>query len=288
MVYTFGVVLPSAVTTFPQVMNVALECERLGYDSIWLNDHMYEGWLPLNRHVQPYLDCWTLLPALAASTKSIRLGTLVTSNTFRPPSLLTKMATTLDVISNGRLDFGIGAGDLPIEHETYGIRYPSNTERIARLREALQVIINMWMKEKPQFKGKFYEIKEPPCWPKPIQKPHPPIWIGSISGKSRIIRLAAEFADNFNVLGGSPESYKERMNILNSLCIEIGRDPAQIRRSWHGFVNISKKKQTINKTIKNIRAMADAGVQDYILAFEDRTNITALSVFAKNVIPCFR
>ena len=288
MGYTFGVALPSAVATYAQVRDVALECERLGYDSVWLNDHMYEGWLPPEKHDHPYLDCWTLLPALAVSTESIRLGTLVTSNTFRPPALLAKMATTLDVISKGRLDMGIGAGDLPVEHETYGIEYPRDSERIARLREALHVIISMWTEEKPRFKGRFYEIKEPPCWPRPVQKPHPPIWIGSISGKSRIVKVAAEFADNFNVLGGSPDSYRERMSILDRYCRELGRDPDEIRRSWHGFANIKGEEQSIKKTISDMKAMADAGVQDFLLSFEDRTDISALRVFAENILPVFR
>ena len=176
--------LPSNVETFDVVKKVALECERLGFDSVWLNDHMYKGWLPPERHNDPYLDCWTLLPALAVSTTSIRIGSLVTSNTFRHPAILAKMSATLDVISNGRLEFGIGAGDLPIEHETYGIYYPPDSERLSRLREALQIIISMWTEERPKFKGKFYEIKEPPCWPKPIQKPHPPYGSAQSQGKA--------------------------------------------------------------------------------------------------------
>jgi len=226
---TFGIVLPQSVPSYVTVRNVALECEQLGYDSVWLNDHLYERWLPFEEHRHPYLDCWTLLPALAVDTKTIRLGSLVTSNTFRHPSLLAKMATTLDIISGGRLEFGIGAGDLPIEHYTYGIPYPSDNERISRLHEALQVIIKMWIEEKPRFAGRFYEIREPPCFPKPIQKPHPPIWIGSITDRRRIIRLAAEFADNFNALGGPPESYAEKMMILDKYCEEIGRKPSDIR-----------------------------------------------------------
>ena len=99
-------------------------------------------------------------------------------------------------------------GDLPIEHETYGTYYPLDSERLSRLREALQIIISMWTEERSKFKGKFYKIKEPPCWPKPIQKPHSPIWIDS--GKSHIVKIAAKFADNFNILGGSPEPYREK------------------------------------------------------------------------------
>ncbi|MEM3716513.1 MAG: TIGR03560 family F420-dependent LLM class oxidoreductase [Candidatus Bathyarchaeia archaeon] len=287
---TFGVVLPQSVSSYTIVRNVALLCEELGYDSIWLNDHFYEGWLLPEEHTRPYLDCWTLLPALAVETNTIRLGSLVTSNTFRYPSLLAKMATTLDIISGGRLDFGIGAGDLPIEHYTYGIPYPSDKERISRLREALQVIIKMWTEERPYFIGKFYEIREPPCFPKPIQKPHPPIWIGSITGRRRIIRLAAEFANNFNVLNGSPESYAEKMRVLDEYCEKIGRKPDDIRRSWHGFVDIAIKKddRLLENTIHYLKAMMKAGVQDFILGFSDRTDTEALRIFAEQVIPALK
>jgi len=287
---TFGIVLPQSVPSYATVRNVALECERFGYDSIWLNDHFYEGWLPPKEHRRPYLDCWTLLPALAVDVKTIRLGSLVTSNTFRYPSLLAKMATTLDIISEGRLEFGIGAGDLPIEHHTYGIPYPSDSERISRLREALQVIIKMWTEEKPCFTGKFYEIREPPCFPKPVQKPHPPIWIGSITGRERIIRLAAEFADNFNVLNGSPESYAEKMRILDKHCEKIGRKPSDIRRSWHGFIDVAIKSddKLIDSTIRNLKAMVNAGVQDFILGFSDRTDTEAIRIFAEQVIPALK
>jgi len=287
---TFGVVLPQSVPSYATVRNVALECERFGYDSVWLNDHFYEGWLPPEEHRRPYLDCWTLLPALAVDVKTIRLGSLVTSNTFRYPSLLAKMATTLDVLSEGRLEFGIGAGDLPIEHYTYGIPYPSDSERISRLREALQVIIKMWTEEKPCFTGKFYEVREPPCFPKPVQKPHPPIWIGSITGRERIIRLAAEFADNFNVLNGSPESYAEKMRMLDKYCEKIGRKPSDIRRSWHGFIDVAIKSddRLIDSTISNLKAMVNAGVQDFILGFSDRTDTEAIRIFAEQVIPALK
>lgn len=114
------------------------------------------------------------------------------------------------------------------------------------------------------------------------------MWIGSISGRRRIVRLAAEFADNFNVLGGSSESYGDRMKTLNSYCRKTGRDPTEIRRSWHGFVDIKDGDEAIEKTINDLKAMADAGVQDFILGFRDRRDITSLRLFAERVIPVFR
>ena len=284
MKYTFGIVLSCVATTYAQIRDVAVECERLGYDSLWLNDHMYPGWGAYERHIRPYFDAWTTLPALAVDTKTIRVGTMVTSNTFRHPALLAKMSTTLDIISEGRLELGIGAGDLPIEHETYGIEYPPDGERINRLREALQILIHMWTEDKPRFKGRYYEIKEPPLFPKPLQKPHPPIWIGSIEGRRRIVKLAADYANNFNILAGTPETYREKMENLEKYCRQIGRDPKEIRRSWHGFATVTEDPKTVEDTVKNLKAMADAGVQDFILGVD----VKALKPFAEHVFPAFK
>lgn len=148
----------------------------------------------------------------------------------------------------------------------------------------------MWTEEEPSFNGEFYQIREPPFFPKPIQKPHPPIWIGSISGRRLIVRLAAEFADNFNVLDGSPESYAEKMKTLNKHCEAIGRNPDSIRRSWHGFVDMAIKKDDhlLEETIRNLKSMVNAGAQDLILGFSDRADVEALRVFAEQVIPRFR
>ena len=166
-----GVFLPfyafKSPQTFERVRNVVLECERLGYDSIWLDDHLMYGKTPI-------LECWTTLSALASLTAKIRLGTMVLCNSYRNPALLAKMAATLDVISNGRLELGIGAGVQKDEHEAYGIPFPKPSERIERMKEAVEIIKKLWTEENANYQGKYYTVNEAVCLPKPLQKPHPP------------------------------------------------------------------------------------------------------------------
>ena len=163
---------------FCEIRDIVLECEKLGYHSVWLDDHlMYNDW--------PILECWTTLSALAALTSKIRLGTMVSCNAHRNPALLAKAAATLDVISGGRLELGIGAGVQEKEHLAYGFGFPNLNVRVERLGEALQVIRQLWTQEKATFRGKHYALKDAVCEPKPIQKPYPPITVG---GSSKIIR----------------------------------------------------------------------------------------------------
>ena len=171
----FGVFLPfyafeakgkSPSSYFNQVREVVLECERLGYHSVWLDDHLMFG-------KRPILESWTTLSALSSITKKIKLGTMVLCNSFRKPALLAKMAATLDVISNGRLEFGIGAGTQKDEHIAYGIPFSNPSVRIDRMKEAVEIIKTMWTQEKASYEGKYYRIKEAVCEPKPMQKPHP-------------------------------------------------------------------------------------------------------------------
>ncbi|MFQ6095412.1 MAG: LLM class flavin-dependent oxidoreductase [Candidatus Bathyarchaeia archaeon] len=236
----FGVILPTYVSSYELVREVALEAEELGYDSAWLNDHFFPGWLSPELRTTPCLECWTTISALAVETTKLRLGTLVLCNNYRHPPILAKMAATLDVVSGGRLEFGIGAGDLPVEYEAYGLPYPKDSVRIEQLREALEIMKMMWTKEKPSYTGRYYRIRDVPFNPKPIQKPHPRIWVGSITGKRRILSVIAEHADFFNVLAVDPEDYRERMKTLDTLCRKVGRSPEEVERSWFGAVNIFK------------------------------------------------
>jgi len=174
----FGILLPSDVSSYELVREVAPEAEELGYESAWLSDHFFPGWLSSELHTTPWLECWTTISALAVETTRLRLGTLVLCNNYRHPPIVAKMAATLDVVSRGRLEFGIGAGDLPVEYEAYGLHYPKDSTRIEQLGEALRITKIMWTMEKPSYTGKYYRIKEVPSNPKPVQKPYPRIWIG--------------------------------------------------------------------------------------------------------------
>jgi F420-dependent oxidoreductase-like protein len=216
------------------IRKVALQSEALGFDSIWIYDHFFwESYRdPEGEQVSDALECMTVLSALAAVTKRIRIGSLVLCNSYRNPSLTAKMAATLDVISNGRLEFGIGAGWKENEYLAYGFPFPKPAVRIAQLKEAVVIIKKMWTEEKPSYKGKYYEIKEALCEPKPVQKPHPPIWIGG-SGEKLLLRVVAELADGCNWYG-SPEDSAHKLDVLRRHCADVGRDFDEIEKSWTG------------------------------------------------------
>ncbi len=226
--YKFGVFLPfyafRTPNYFEQLKTVTLECERLGYDSVWLDDHLMYG-------ESQILECWTTLSALAASTSRIKLGTMVACNTHRNPALLAKAAATLDVLSGGRLEFGIGAGAQETEHKAYGFSFPQPAARIAQLEEALEVIRRLWTYPKANYPGKTYTLKDAVCEPKPKQKPHPPIIVGG-SGEKRTLKVAAKYADRFD-WGFLPsiELYRHKLSILQRNCELIGRNFKEIELS---------------------------------------------------------
>ena len=248
----FGVFLPfhmlpakgiPPTRRFSTIRDIVLECEKLGYHSVWLDDHlMYNDW--------PILECWTTLSALAAHTSKIRLGTMVTCNAHRNPAVLAKAAATLDVISGGRLELGIGSGVQEKEHRAYGFGFPKFSVRAERLGEALQVTRQLWTQEKASFQGKHYALRDAVCEPKPVQKPHPPITVGGSS--ELLLRTAtALYADRFD-WGLQPiEMYKNKLKFLESYCKIIGRDFAQIEKScWPaGQVLIAENQKDLDKKI---------------------------------------
>jgi alkanesulfonate monooxygenase SsuD/methylene tetrahydromethanopterin reductase-like flavin-dependent oxidoreductase (luciferase family) len=205
----------------------------------WLWDHM----VPLRGDATaPLLEAWTLLAALAAQTRRLRLGLMVTSNRIRPPAVLAKMAATTDLIADGRLDFGIGvggsrvAGDNPAvrEFEAYGVPLVSPGEAVAALAEACTIIRRLWTEERPfDFDGRHYRLKGAICEPKPVQRPRPPILIGGY-GERRTLRVVAEHADLWNVPGPpflSVAEFRRKSRVLDDHCAAVGRDPRQITRS---------------------------------------------------------
>ncbi len=207
-----------------ELKNLALECEGFGYDSIWIMDHF--GW-----DTGPnILECWTTLSALAAITTKTRVGTLVLCNSYRHPPLLAKMANTLDLISNGRLDFGIGAGWRQSEYEAFGIPFPSAAIRVAQLEEAIKIIKSLWTIDRTSYEGKFYAVKDAQLGPEPVQKPHPPLWIGAF-GEKVMLRIVAEYGDGWNLVDQTPEQYAHKIEVLKKHCRAVGRDINQIMKS---------------------------------------------------------
>ncbi|MCC7371683.1 MAG: LLM class F420-dependent oxidoreductase [Chloroflexi bacterium] len=203
-----------------------LEADRLGFDTGWLHDHL----LNQNDLSAPEEEGWSILAALLALSKSIRGGLLVTSNTFRHPSLLAKIATTIDRISGGRVEVGLGAGWMEAEHEQYGITLPPLKDRVRALDEACQILISLWTQERTTFNGQYYTLKEAYHEPKAIQNPHPPLVIGA-KGEKVTLRTTARYAAEWNYSGGTPEEFAHKSAVLDEHCRAIGRDPKTIERS---------------------------------------------------------
>ena len=199
------------------------------YESGWTFDHFYPI---LSDSTGPCLEGWTTLTALAQATKRLRLGTLVTGIHYRHPAVLANMAAALDVVSNGRLELGIGAGWNEEESGAYGIELGTIKERFDRFEEACQVLIGLLSQDTTTFDGKFYQLKDARNEPKGPQKPHPPICIGG-SGEKRTLRITPRYADHWNFVGGPPEEFARKRDVLASHCADIGRDPAEIMLSAH-------------------------------------------------------
>jgi F420-dependent oxidoreductase-like protein len=207
------------VEKFETMSRCAKEAERAGFDAVWLYDHFHTAPTP---QLEATFECWTSMAALARDTDAIRLGQMVTCNSYRPPSLLAKMASCVDVMSQGRLILGIGAGWYQDEYEAYGYEYPETPERLRMLREALQVVKAMWTQERAQFDGRYYHLRGAINEPKPVQKPHPPIWIGG-AGEKVTLKLVAQYGDacNFNA---DVQTVRHKLAVLRAHCDTVGRD----------------------------------------------------------------
>jgi F420-dependent oxidoreductase-like protein len=211
---------------FPTVIRQAQEAEEGGFDTVLVMDHFYQ--LPMiGTPDQPMLEAYTALGALATATKRVQLGTLVTGNTYRNPTLLAKIITTLDVVSGGRAILGIGTGWFELEHEQLGFEFGTFTDRFNRLEEALQIILPMIKGERPTFSGKWYHTKE--AMANPRFRDHIPLMIGG-SGEKKTFRLAAQHFDHLNIIAGFDE-LPGKLAALKQRCEEVGRDPATLETS---------------------------------------------------------
>lgn len=220
---TFGIqTIPNK--TWPELVEIWRRVEALGFDSIWLPDHF----VPTFRRDLPLMEAWTLLAGLATVTSRIRVGVLVSCNTFRHPALLAKEAVTVDHISNGRLELGIGAGWVEFEHEMFGIRYPDDPERVGMYGEAVRIVDALLRNDVTSFHGDHYQLTDAPFRPGPVQKPRPPLTLAAHG--PRMLRLIAPYADRWNSMG-SPAEMRERGERLDDACFAIGRDPTEVIRS---------------------------------------------------------
>jgi F420-dependent oxidoreductase-like protein len=213
---------------WPAMLDVARRIEDGGYDTVWVYDHFHTVPEPSQ---EPTFECWTVMAALAAATERVRLGQMCTCNSYRQPSYMAKVASTVDVISGGRLEFAIGAGWYEEEYLAYGFDFPKGSTRIRQLEEAVQIIKKMWTEDEATFEGKHYSVKGAINRPRPLQDPYPPLWIAG-SGPQMTLRVVAEHADYANY-AGSIERFRDNGKILDEHCEKIGRDPSEIGRTTH-------------------------------------------------------
>ncbi len=222
----FGIKVAQMGGAYTEMRDAWLEADRLGFDTAWAHDHL----LNQNDPRRPEDEGWTVLTALLVQSRRIRGGLMVTANTFRHPALLAKIATTVDVVSNGRVEVGLGAGWFEDEHHQYGLDLPPLGERMRRLEEACRVLKALWTEPRATVEGVHYQVREAFHEPKPVQRPHPPLVLGT-SGERVGLRIVARHAQEWNMVKGTPEEFRRRSALIDAYCREIGRDPAEVERS---------------------------------------------------------
>jgi len=257
--------------------------DALGFDSAWDCDHIIQP----SRPTGPYFEGWTLLAALAAVTQRIRIGVLVSSNTFRHPVLLAKEIITIDHISNGRLDVGLGAGWYEPEHITFGINFPEPAERVKRFHEAVEIVDSLLRNDVTSYSGSYYQLKEAPSRPLPVQKPRPPLVLAG--HKPRMLRIAARYADTWNSFG-TVDEMRERNQLLDAECEKIGRDPRVIVRSLYGWAAMlpSDPWQSLDAFHDMIGHYAEAGVNEFLIDQPRPEQQAVLERVAAEVLPSLR
>ena len=250
---------PAFGFAYDEVAGLASECRPHGYTSIWASDHFM---LNAGQPDRNCLDCWTLLAALAAEVKDVRLGPLVTCMSYRNPALLAKIAASVDMISSGRLEFGAGAGWKDVEYHTYGIPFPSPGERVDRFLEGTEIIVRLWTQPRVSYEGRYHSVSEAVSAPKPEQKPHPPILIGG--SRPRMLLAMARFADVVNMGGSpSPEAYAETLDQLERMCEEEATDFDRIRKTHFGTFVIGATDREVDDVVARVAGCEGLAVAEY-------------------------
>ncbi|MFA1610845.1 LLM class flavin-dependent oxidoreductase [Halobellus rubicundus] len=296
--------------------------EELGFDAVWAPDHLLLG-----RDRAEY-ECWTLLSAIAGFTEDVNVGSLVLCNDYRNPALVAKMAATLDVVSDGRLELGLGAGWHEPEYDAYGWEYRDGFERLMRLDESIRLIKRMWEagSDGASFDGDHYQIEDAPCAPAPVQEPHPDILVGG-QGEEVTLKLVAKHADvwNTDVFNGDVETLEHKIGVIEDHCETVGRDPDEIEYSWDGHVICTRDEEKFDRLLdlmtpiqfeeeyqdqapirteedareffvmgtpeecaEAIERRIEAGVTKFQCWFVDFPDTSGMELFADEVIPQFR
>jgi F420-dependent oxidoreductase-like protein len=316
---TFGVFMPQgwkmelssidgAEAKWQRAVEIAVLAEELGYDSLWLYDHFHNVPRPAHEAV---FECWMTAAAISQRTSRIRIGQMVGCNGYRNPALLAKMTSTFDVISGGRLDWGIGAGWYQNEYEAYGYEFPSAKVRIGQLREAVEIVKLMWSEAEATYDGTYFSVKRANCDPKPLQQPHPPVLIGG-GGEQLTLRVVARHADRAN-FGGKPEEFAHKTEVLKRHCKDVGRDYDEIEKTWSPEVYVRETEQEIEEggsrsfwgepldswaagnlvgtpeqVAEKVRTYMDLGCTSFMPWCSDYPSDQTMRLFAERVIPEFR
>ena len=276
---------PQEGLTYSRMRDLAQEAEAAGFEAFFRSDH----WLSLQGNwTAPANDAWTTLAALARDTTRIRLGTMVTPVTFRQPIALAKIVVTVDEISGGRVDLGLGAGWYDPEHNRFGIPYPSVGERFDMLEEQLAIVTGLWTEAIFNYRGRHYELHEAICEPKPIQQPHPPIILGG-SGKPRLLRLTAIYGDELNLDNASPDEAREIFGRLDEACQAINRDPRAVARSVMLDWSNGAAHAGLSEQRRLFSAYALAGVDRIVIdAWPGSMTPRMIETFGREVLAPFR
>ncbi|MBW8803274.1 MAG: LLM class F420-dependent oxidoreductase [Catenulisporales bacterium] len=264
--------------TIDELKRVWRIADEAGFDHVWNMDHFATINGPDDGDI---FEAWTELAGMAALTTRVRVGCSVTGNTYRHPGELAKMAVTVDHLSGGRLEFGIGAAWAENEHTMFGLPFGTAADRADRLEEALKIITSLWTQPRTTFAGKHYQLQDAVAEPKPVQTPYPPIWIGGV-GRKRTLRMAAEYAAVWNAPGGEPAALAELSEVLDRHCADVGRDPASIRRS----VQIRTSDDS-DELLRRVEEFATLGVSDPILVLTGE-NPVARAETAAELLPRLR
>ena len=300
--------IDGAEAKWQKAVELALLAERLGYDSIWLYDHFHNVPKPAHEAV---FECWTTMAAISQITTRVRLGQMVGCNSYRNPALLAKITSTIDVISGGRLDWGIGAGWYENEYRGYGYEFARPKERIGMLRESVEIVKSMWTQPETTYDGDHYRLERAHCDPKPLQQPTPPIWIGG-GGEQLTLRVVANHADCSN-FGGNPPEWAHKREVLKGHCAAVGRDEATIRKTWSPEVFVRSTEAEVDaagsrsfwgepleswragnlvgtpeQVSEKIRTYIDLGCTGFIPWASDYPDTETMELFATAVMPSFR
>ena len=254
--------------------------EQLGFESAWLCDHLIQP----SRPEGPYFEAWSLLAGLAARTEKLRIGVLVTCNTFRHPSVLAKMAVTVDHISNGRLEVGLGAGWYEPEHTMFGIPFPETKDLVAQFHEAVHVVDLLMREDTSSFEGPYYQLRNAQSRPHSVQRPRPPLVLGAFG--PRMLKIVAAYADTWSAFG-TPAEMRERNQMLDDYCRAIGRDPETLDRSLYYWATTADTDPWASQAAfyDLINSYVDAGINHFILDQPREDQRDMLKWVAAEVLP---